>query len=28
MDELHDSFQANNFNIQKLIAEIARITRF
>jgi hypothetical protein len=27
MDELHDSFQANNFNIQKLIAEIARITR-
>jgi len=27
MDDLHESFVAHNFNIQKLIAEIARITR-
>jgi len=27
MDDLHESFVANNYNIRKLIAEIARLTR-
>ena len=27
MDDLHESFVANDFNIRKLISEIARVTR-